>query len=110
MSGASERVVEAAFCLRDALQATNEVRVRHQVPNSWCAMAILLHAVPGRVVSAAALDPFGSNSSYLVKGLLDAGLIEEARVAHDRRALALRLTEHGAAVADELRRALGGVG
>lgn len=109
MSGGAGQVLEAARCLRDALRATSDVRLRHRVPNSWCALAILLHAVPGRTVRAADFDLFGSNPSYVLHGLRAAGLIEEVGEPRDRRTRALRLTERGAAVAGELRRVLGGV-
>lgn len=109
MSGAA-RAVEAARFLQSAMLATQAVRIRHRVPNSWQALAILSWVEPGRTWLPRDVGALCAKPTYALKALCEAGLIEEAGAAHDGRCLPLRLTERGAEVAGELRRALGGVG
>lgn len=101
------QVVAAALCLSEAMLATHEVRLRHRLPNSWHALAILLRLEPGRAWTAHSLVGFVSNPSYVLQALRLAGVVEGQISDHDRRTRGLVLTERGVEVVAELRRALG---
>ena len=45
----------------------------------------------------------GSNVSYNVKKLVEMGYLDQARSAHDRRSVSIRLTERGLAIVDDVR-------
>lgn len=68
--------------------------------------SLILHAIGADVVLVGELTQrgyyLGSNVSYNVRRLVEAGYLEQARSPHDRRAIKLRLTAKGQRLCERL--------